>query len=100
MRTGLVFERAIRAAMHGPWPRVAAGLAMLLLAVSTACFADDGSTSQIEAPTHRQIRLLKPKVDGQELTLHTLTTDADGNLYVALGGDTVAMSMGESDGLD
>ncbi|MCA9137703.1 MAG: hypothetical protein KDB00_13120 [Planctomycetales bacterium] len=63
-------------------------LAGFLISHSQIARAAGRSESQIDSPTHRQIRVIRPLVDGQSLTLHTLTTDADGNLLVAVGGES------------
>ncbi|MEM9365603.1 MAG: hypothetical protein AAGD07_06365, partial [Planctomycetota bacterium] len=36
-------------------------------------------------PTHRQIHLIKPKVDGQAISVHTIASDSVGSLIVAAG---------------
>lgn len=72
------------------------GLLLRLLLVAgclLAAVAVPGQTqaaeNQISSPTHRQIRVITPKVDGQSVIVNTMTTDADGNLVVAVGGQSM-----------
>ena len=51
------------------------------------------SSSQLEAPTHRQVRTITPTVDGKSVKLHTLATNQDGNLIVALGGQSMTFDQ-------
>ncbi|MEO1614833.1 MAG: hypothetical protein AAFV88_03225 [Planctomycetota bacterium] len=41
-------------------------------------------SSQIASPTHRQIGILRPKLDGDAIQLHTLKTDGEGHLLLAV----------------
>lgn len=72
----------------------AAGLCSAVFPVTLVSAANAGD-SQIESPTHRQIRILHPKVDGETVSLQTLTTDSDGTLLVAVGGNTMSFEMND-----
>jgi hypothetical protein len=43
-----------------------------------------GDTDQLESPTHRQVRVIKPMIDGRQVQLHTFATTAEGNLLAAV----------------
>ena len=49
--------------------------------------------NQLRAPTHRQIRILEPTVDGKRLKLHTIATTADGHVLAAVGGQSMSYVM-------
>ncbi|MEM6691790.1 MAG: hypothetical protein AAF664_20345 [Planctomycetota bacterium] len=51
------------------------------------------SSSQIDSPSHRQIRVIKAQVDGNPTTLHSLISDANGRLLIAVGGQQSYQSM-------
>ncbi|MEM6469571.1 MAG: hypothetical protein AAF802_08355 [Planctomycetota bacterium] len=57
--------------------------------------AAEPAKSQIASPTHRQIRILRPKLDGDAIQLHTLKTNRDGHLLLAVSKlDTDAEKAG------
>jgi hypothetical protein len=51
---------------------------------------------QLQAPTHRQIRVIEPKVDGKVLKLHTIATANDGHLLAAVGGQSMQYVMNDN----
>jgi hypothetical protein len=77
-------------------------LASIALAASIftgSLIAMERSADQLEKPTHRQIRTIQPKLDGEVVTLHTITTTPDGFIVAGLGGDSMSYEMNE-DGTD
>ncbi len=46
--------------------------------------AADAESSQLQDPTHRQIRIITPKVDGQSVRLYTIATTPDGNIVAGV----------------
>ena len=55
----------------------------LLNAVETTG-ADSEASDQIQSPTHRQVRMIKPTLNGQPARLRTMASTADGSLLVGL----------------
>ena len=53
---------------------------------------------QLQAPTHRQVRVIEPKVDGKTLKLHTIATTADGHVLAAVGGRSMQYRHGRTQG--
>jgi hypothetical protein len=55
-------------------------------------------TGQLQAPTHRQVRLIQPRVDGQSVRLHTIATTPEGHIVAGVEGDSGAVLLLNSDG--
>lgn len=64
----------------------------MLLILFTA-FVGQLHADQLQEPTHRQIRILEPKVDGKTLKLHTIATTPDGHVLAAVGGQSMQYVM-------
>ncbi|MEM9826617.1 MAG: hypothetical protein AAF958_08510, partial [Planctomycetota bacterium] len=57
------------------------------------------ATSQLDQPTHRQVRTIVPKIDGKPVALHTLTTNPDGLIIAGVGGRSMTYQTLEDGGL-
>ena len=66
--------------------RMAAVASATLILISGVTNAAE---SQIDSPTHRQIRVIDAQVDGKPTTLHSLISDSKGRLLVAVGGQSM-----------
>lgn len=76
--------------------RIGLSIAIGMLASFVVEAAEKASrTDQLQAPTHRQVRLIEPKIDGKSLKLHTIATTADGHLLAAVGGQSMKYEMTE-----
>jgi hypothetical protein len=52
-------------------------------------------SADLAKPTHRQIRTIQPKLDGEVVSLHTITTTAEGLIVAGLGGNVMSYEMNE-----
>jgi hypothetical protein len=62
---------------------------------SGSLIASERSADQLAKPTHRQIRTIQPKLDGEVVSLHTITTTAEGLIVAGLGGNVMSYEMNE-----
>ncbi|MEO1523919.1 MAG: hypothetical protein AAFX06_00705 [Planctomycetota bacterium] len=68
-------------------------LAAMVLVGGRNVDAAERASSQIDSPTHRQIRVIDAQVDGKPTTLHSLISDSKGRLLVAVGGQSMYPAM-------
>lgn len=74
--------------------RIGLSIAIGMLASLMVEAAEKASrTDQLQAPTHRQVRLIEPKIDGKTFKLHTIATTADGHVLAAVGGQSIKYEM-------
>ena len=69
-----------------------------LLVASNAAAAgwnDDDSKVDARRPTHKQVRSIRPTLDGKLIPLNTFCTAHDGNLIACVGGDEVSYAEDE-----
>ncbi|MEZ6064441.1 MAG: hypothetical protein R3B90_01760 [Planctomycetaceae bacterium] len=65
----------------------------LLLTATFICRAEEPRatpTDQLATATHKQIRSIRPKHDGQTVSLNTFCVDRQGNVLACVGGSTFA----------
>lgn len=74
------------------WAMIA-GWSTMANAIDESASAKSSTADQIAEPTHRQTRMITPKLDGESVTLHTMATTADGHIVAALGGYTPSYEM-------
>ncbi|MFK8113043.1 MAG: hypothetical protein AB8B91_12625 [Rubripirellula sp.] len=68
-------------------------IGLLIGGLSLTAESRAAEKDQLQAPTHRQVRLIEPKVNGKTLKLHTIATTADGHLLAAVGGQSMQYLM-------
>lgn len=90
---------------NGTWTRLGqiCCVAVLTAIGGLVSQADDASSDstksdQLQAPTHRQVRIIEPKVDGQSSTLYTIATTPDGHLLAGLSAGTGTVLMMNAEG--
>ncbi len=83
------------------WTCTGMGLVWSLLAVTvmssfSAAAESDSKTKksdQLQSPTHRQVRMITPKVKGNPVELHTMATNADGLIVAGVSSGSQGMVL-------